>query len=151
MSTTSCWTKRCELFILSREEQEDETNLKVRNVQVPIGVPVHNCIAYVLDSQLEPVEEGGVGALYISSRNLGRGYTGAQQGSFLSNTREEADTSKALSGLNILLEGQLVRLLYLCSDATGGDVYALAATGLQHALPHRGLRQDRKRPAVLRG
>ena len=102
-------------YFLFREEAEGGNE---RNVQVPIGVPVHNCIAYVLNSELEPVEEGGVGALYISSRNLGRGYTGALQGSFLSNTREEADTSKALSGVNILLERQLVTQLLLCSART---------------------------------
>ena len=44
-----------------------------------------NSRAYVLDDGLQPVGERQVGSLYVSSRNLGRGYVGDKQGSFLKN------------------------------------------------------------------
>ncbi|HEX2268845.1 MAG TPA: amino acid adenylation domain-containing protein, partial [Pyrinomonadaceae bacterium] len=43
---------------------------------VPIGKPVANTEAYVLDRQLEPVVIGARGELYLGGANLSRGYLG---------------------------------------------------------------------------
>ena len=56
----------------------------------PAGRPVDNSKAYVLDDNLQPVEESKVGSLYVSSRNLGRGYVGDKQGGFVRNHLNDA-------------------------------------------------------------
>ena len=53
--------------------------------KIPIGLPVHNTKAYLLNEDLEPVVEGCIGALYISGRNLCDGYVGTKKGSFIVN------------------------------------------------------------------
>ncbi|RMI30977.1 amino acid adenylation domain-containing protein [Nocardia stercoris] len=45
-------------------------------VTVPIGVPEWNVGVYVLDSRLRPVPIGASGELYLSGRQLARGYRG---------------------------------------------------------------------------
>ena len=52
------------------------------NDQVPIGQPVDNTIAYILDNELNIVSKGESGYLYISSRSLGDGYAAGRKGSF---------------------------------------------------------------------
>ena len=58
-------------------------------ISISPGRPVDNSKAYILDDSLQPLGEHQVGSLYVSSRNLGRGYVGDKQGSFLKNHLNE--------------------------------------------------------------
>ena len=63
------------------------------NEKIPIGVPVDNSKAYVMDDDLNLVSDGTIGSLYVSSRNLGRGYCGGKQGGFVRNPLSEQEDS----------------------------------------------------------
>jgi len=41
---------------------------------VPIGIPAHNVMIYLLDSHLNPVPDGTLGEMYISGDGVARGY-----------------------------------------------------------------------------
>ena len=59
--------------------QVDETMKDVRSVTLPIGRPLPNVQAYVLDRHLEPVPPGVAGELYIGGKNVSRGYLNSPQ------------------------------------------------------------------------
>ena len=69
----------------------EEVMAVLKEDKVPIGIPVDNTKAYVLNDNMEPVDEGAIGSLYITGRNLGAGYVGAKKGGFLENHINNCD------------------------------------------------------------
>ena len=45
--------------------------------RIPAGVPIANTTVHILDSRLEPVPRGRVGAIHVSGPGVGQGYLGA--------------------------------------------------------------------------
>merc|ERR1739844_535704 len=63
-------------FAVSRSV-DDLFNQMDDNEKVPIGIPILNSAAYILDDELQPVDSpGAVGQLFISTPNLASGYCG---------------------------------------------------------------------------
>ncbi|GAA0573342.1 amino acid adenylation domain-containing protein [Halomonas salifodinae] len=63
-----------EASVYSTFEVRDGTST---DTEVPIGRPLPNTAAYVLDGDLQPVPPGVAGELYLAGDNLGRGYFAA--------------------------------------------------------------------------
>nr|WP_243654735.1 non-ribosomal peptide synthase/polyketide synthase [Nocardia alba] len=96
---------------------------------VPIGAPVWNSQAHVLDSRLHPVAAGVAGELYLAGAQLARGYFGRPD---LTADRFVADPFAAGAGARMYRTGDLVR-----RDESGVITY-LGRTDFQVKL--RGLR-----------
>lgn len=73
---------------------------------VPIGRPMPNCQAYVLDPALNPVPQGVVGELYIGGAGVGRGYLARPE---LTGQRFLPDPFSGRAGARLYKTGDLVK------------------------------------------
>jgi amino acid adenylation domain-containing protein len=82
------------------------TRLPPENRGIPIGRPISNSTAYVLDSLRQPVPAGVVGELYVGGDGLALGYWGKPEW-----TREKFMDDPFLPGERIYRTGDLARWL----------------------------------------
>jgi amino acid adenylation domain-containing protein/non-ribosomal peptide synthase protein (TIGR01720 family) len=97
--------------------------------EVPIGRPVANVQAYILDPQLEPVPPGVTGELYLGGVGLARGYLNQPQ---LTAERFLPDPFSARPGARIYRTGDLAR-----HRADGAILYAGRVDGQVKIRGHR--------------
>jgi amino acid adenylation domain-containing protein len=115
---------------------------------VPIGRPLANVSAYVLDAGLAPVPPGVVGELFIGGRQVTRGYLGQPH---LTAVKYLPDPYSSQPGARMYRTGDFVRL------GRGGVVEYLGRT--DHQVKVRGFRVEleeiestlRQHPAVQSG
>jgi len=88
--------------------QVDETVKDLRSVTLPIGRPLPNVQAYVLDPHQEPVPIGVAGELYIGGKNVSRGYLNSPQ---LTAQKFVPDPFSAESGARLYATGDMARYL----------------------------------------
>ncbi|HEX6716238.1 MAG TPA: amino acid adenylation domain-containing protein, partial [Pyrinomonadaceae bacterium] len=98
-------------------------------VTVPIGLPIANTQAYVLNRQMQQVAVGVVGELYLGGDGLARGY---QQRADLTAERFIPDPYSATDGARLYRTGDLVRYL------EGGRLEFLGR--VDHQVKVRGFR-----------
>jgi amino acid adenylation domain-containing protein len=96
-----------EITVANTFGEVDDTVVRSRGV-VPIGRPMANTTAYVLDARMEPVPVGVIGELYIGGDGVARGYWG-QAG--LTAERFVPDPFGATPGGRLYRTGDLVRYL----------------------------------------
>ncbi|HJP95209.1 MAG TPA: amino acid adenylation domain-containing protein [Pyrinomonadaceae bacterium] len=88
--------------------QADESVKDLRSVTLPIGRPLPNVQAYVLDRHMEPVPLGVAGELYIGGKNVSRGYLNSPQ---LTAERFVPDPFSRSVGARLYSTGDMVRYL----------------------------------------
>lgn len=96
-----------EITVANTFGEVDDAVVRARGV-VPIGQPMANTTAYVLDARMEPVPVGVIGELYIGGDGVARGYWGQAR---LTAERFVPDPFSASPGGRLYRTGDLMRHL----------------------------------------